>query len=209
VVIDFVAKGGPPRPQLSTLGEVAREEGEFSTAGSESGSDTGIARALIGRMVGGDASAASSVREAALRSTWIALSRAAAEAGWRLTPYPVAGGGNSSLRDGGFDFRREGVLAGLNVNGRHVIVADERAAPQDFRSLGVLVKTMERAATWLDLQEIRTVHDLFEGHWGSKAASVDGFNLVPVQRRGGIWGDAGAYSDLLRRRILKAIAKTG
>ncbi|MEO7692221.1 MAG: hypothetical protein ABIS51_23250 [Sphingomonas sp.] len=209
VVIEFVAKGGPPQPRMSTLGEDPRSEGEFSTAGRESGADTAIGRAEIRRVVGGDASAAVSVREEALRSTWVALCRAAVEADWVLTPYPAAGIGDLSLSDGGFDFRREGVLAGLNVSGRHVIIADERTAPHDLRSLGVLVKTMERAASWHDIRAIRDAQVAFRGHWGSKAAAVEGFAVVPVRRRGEIMADAGAYADLLRSRITDAVAKTG
>jgi hypothetical protein len=209
VAIDFVAKVGPPRPRTSTLGEDPREEVEFSTASRQSGADTGIAPALIRRMVGGDASAATSAREEALRVTWLALRTAGAESGWPLTPYPVAGVGNLSLRDGGFDFRREGVLAGLNVGGRHVIFVDERVAPQDFRCLGLLVWTMKREAKWRDIQTIRAVHDGLRGHWGCKAAAVEGFFIFPVVRRGRVMADNGDYSELLRTKITEAIAKTG
>ena len=209
VAIEFIAKGGPPRPRTSTLGEDPREQGEFSTAGRETGADPATGRAEIRRMVGGDASAAASAREQALRSTWVAVSKAAALSGWRLTPYPVAGSGEMSARDGGFDFRREGILAGLNVGGRHVIVADERAMAQDQRSLGILVKTMERSATWLDIQSIRAVHDAVRGHWGSRDAVVRGFKVFPVRRRARVMAETDAYAELLRDRIARAVRDAG
>ena len=207
VPIDFIAKGGPSPPRTSTLGEVSREEGEFSTAGRETGAHPAIGRADVRRMVGGDSSAAASDREQALRCTWVALCKASSLSGWRITPYPVAGAGEMSARDGGFDFRREGILAGLNVGGRHVIVADERTAPQDYRSLGVLVKKMERAVTWLDVQAIRAAHDSVRGHWGAGDLFVDGFEIVPVRRRAGIMADADAYAKLLRDRVADVFGK--
>ena len=205
VAIEFVAKGGPPRPRTSTLGEDPREQGEFSTAGRETGADPATGRAEIRRMVGGDASAAASAREQALRSTWAALSKAAASSDWRLTPYPVAGAGDVSSRDGGFDFRREGILAGLNVGGRHVIIVDERAAAEDQRSLGVLVKTMERKATRRDIQAIRAIHDSVQGHWGSRDAVVDGFKVSAVRRRAGVMAEVDAYAALLRDNLARAV----
>jgi hypothetical protein len=208
VAIEFVAKGGPPRPPTSTLGEDPREQGEFSTASRESGADTAVGPALI-RRTGGDTSAAASAREKVLRFTWAALCAAAEGSGWRLTPYPAAGVGDLSLRDGGFDFRREGVLAGLSIRGRHVIVADERVAPEDFRSFGVLVKTMERSVTWRDIGTIRAAHDALQGHWGSGAANVDGFAIATIRRHREILVDADAYTKLLCRGISRAIAKAG
>lgn len=207
VAIDFVAKGGPPRPRTSTLGEEPREEGEFSSAGRETGADPNVGRAEIRRMVGGDVSSVVTAREAALRATWKALVAAATVAGWRLTPYPIAGSSNVSARDGGFDFRREGILVGLDVGGRHVIVADERTAPRDYRSLGILVKTMKRNTTGLDIQTIRATHDGLRGHWGNRSAMVDGFKIFPVRRRGRMMEEAEAYADLLRGKIVDAIAK--
>lgn len=207
VAIDFVAKGGPPRPRTSTSGEDPREEGEFSSAGRESGADPNVGRAEIHRMVGGDVSSFATAREKALRATWNALVAAATSAGWRFTPYPVAGSSNMSARDGGFDFRREGILVGLDVGGRHVIVADERTAPQDYRSLGILVKTMKRNITWLDIQTIRAIHDGLRGHWGNRSAMVDGFEIFPVRRRVGIMEEADAYANLLRGKIVDAVAE--
>lgn len=209
VAIDFIPTGGPSRPRSTTLGEDLREEGEFSTAGREPGADQVIGRAEIRRTVGGDASASTTIRELALRSTWTALSTAAASSNWRLTPYPVAGDGDMSARDGGFDFRREGILAGLNVGGRHVIVADERVAGHDHRSLGILVKTMSRPSKWPDVQSIRAVHDGVNGHWGSRDAVVAGFAVVPVRRRAGSMAEAKVYADLLRDRIIRAVADAG
>lgn len=206
VAIDFVAMGGPARPRMSTLREDPREEGEFSTAGRESGADPAIGRAEIRRMVGADATAAASAREKALRCTWVALSAAAETAGWHLTPYPVAGARDLSVRDGGFDFRREGILAGLKVGVRHVIVVDERTAPQDYVSLGILVKKMDRNAKWLDIQAIRAAHDGLRGHWGGRDAIVKGFAIFPVRRRAGIMDDADAYAALLRDKIANAVA---
>ncbi len=207
VAIDFVAKGGPPRPRTSTLGEDPREEGEFSSAGRETGANPNVGRAEIRRMVGGDASSVATAREKALRATWNALVTAATAAGWRLTPYSIAGSNDVAARDGGFDFRREGIIAGLDVGGRHVIVADERTAPQDYRSLGVLVKTMKRKTRWLDIQTIRAAHDGLRGHWGNKSATLDGFMIFPVRRRAGITVEADAYADLLRRKIVDAVAE--
>ncbi|ATY30613.1 hypothetical protein CVN68_00235 [Sphingomonas psychrotolerans] len=208
VSIEFVATRGPPRPRTSTLGEDPREEAAFSTAGRESGTDSAVGRAEIRRMVGGDAAAAASAREKALRSTWDALSAAAAEAGWRLKPYPVAGNGDAAARDGGFDFRREGILAGLKVGSDYVIIADERVAPEDPRSLGILVKTIRGAVTWLDIQNIRAVHDAFCGRWGSHSVAVAGFSIFSVRRRAEILDKPGAYAALLRARLDGAVNET-
>ena len=207
VSIEFVANGGRPHPKTSTLGEVPREDGSFSTASRESGTDPAVGRAEIRRLAGVDAVAAAHLREKTLRSTWEALSAAAAVAGWRLTPYPVGGGYDGKARDGGFDFRREGILAGLNLGGRHVVIVDERAAPDDPCSLGILVNTGATAVTWLDIQRIRMVHNSLRGHWGSHSVFLAGFSISSVRRRAATLDKPNAYAALLRTRIAGAISE--
>lgn len=204
VSIDFVAERSS-RPRTSTLGEEPREQGDFSTAGRERGADPAVGRAEVHRMVGGDAETASSVRERTLRATWAALSAAAIAAGWRLTPYPIAGTGDMAARDGGFDFRREGILAGVDVGERQVIFADERAAPDDPRSLGILVKTMPSEITGSDIRTVRGVCHGCENHWGNRSLAVDGFTVFPARRRGAIIDNPEAYAALLRGRIANAV----
>lgn len=204
VSIDFVARTGPSRPAISSLGEDPREEGEFSTAGREGGADPAVGRAEIRRKVGGDAHAAASDRERSLRITWAAVVAAVNKAGWRLTPYPLYGGGGPGTRDGGFDFGHEGILAGVNVEGMLVVVADGGTIEGDRRSLGLLVPTTKRPVRRSDLAAIREAGAEYGGRWGSASLEVQGFGISAVRRHPAVIKDADLYAALLRRRIADA-----
>lgn len=203
VTIEYVAYRDGYRLPISSIGEDPRDEGDFSTAGRERGGDPSRGRAEVRRGLGGDSKAAQSEREEVLTWTWRAI-LAAAKGRWQCTPYPVAAGVLVS-HNGGFDFRREGILAGLNVGGRLVIVADDGSAEGDRRSLGLLVPRMGNV-TRRELQAIRAIDDIYGGRWGSAAIRLAGFDIYPVRRHPKVRKDQAAYAELLRRKIEAAVS---
>jgi hypothetical protein len=206
IVLEYIPSGGTHRPPTSTIGEDPREEGEFSTAGRERGADRNVGRAEIRRKAGGDPEEALAMKQKALRQTWRAIRKAAAADGWRCTPHPVSGGGDVSTPDGGFDFREEGILVGLEGRGRYIVIADDGSAEGDRRSLGILVPREARPISARDLATIRGADKLHGGRWGSAEIRIDGFRIYAVRRHPEVWGeDSADYIKLLVRNIRRAI----
>lgn len=206
IVIEYNPSGGTHRPRTSTIGEEPREQGEFSTAGRERGADRNVGRAEIKRKADGDPELALQMKERALRWTWQAIKAAAAAEGWRCMPYPVSGHGNASADDGGFHFREEGILVGLERNGRHLVIADDGSAEGDRRSLGILVPREARPVGARELAAIRGADKLHGGRWGSSEIRIDGFRINAVRRHPEVWDEEkpAVYIRLLVRNIRRA-----
>jgi hypothetical protein len=202
IVIDYVPSGDIRRPRQSTLGEDPRERGDFSTAGREEGGDPRVGRGNVrrGRI---DPEEAAAARADALNKTWKAIVRAAATAGWGCTPHPTGPGPTHGR--GPFDFFAEGILASLNVGGRHVVVTDEGSSEGDRRSLGILVPRIGKRVTGADLAEIRMVGAEFAGRWGTGWLEIEGFEISAVRRHPTVWEKPEEYAALLRARISEAV----
>ena len=205
ISIDYFSKGGPPRPATSTIAGAKSSEAEVSTASRTAGGDSEVGRVEVRRISsGGNGPRVDQYRADSLRVTMTAIEAAAASMGWKVTPYPKSGLYLPGATAGAFDFDREGILVGLNVRGRHILLVDSGTGTGDRRSLGILVPTMTRPVAEYDLATIRDAER--NGiRWGSAATKLAGFAIHAVRRHPKVWKMGSSYADPIRSRVEQAI----
>lgn len=205
ITIDYFGKGGPSNPASSTFGDAKSSEAEVSTASRIAGGAGDVGRVEVRRVSGsGDGLRLEQHRVDSLRATMTAIETAAATMGWKMTPYPSSGQYLAGATGASFDFDREGILVGLNVRGRHILIADGGTGTGDRRSLGILVPTMTRRVAENDLEAIRNA-ERNGVRWGSASTKLAGFAIHAVRRHPKVWETGSSYAALLRRRVEQAI----
>lgn len=205
ICFEYIARGGPERPETEVVAENLRAEALAATADRRSGGNPDIGHAAILRSASGDSELdAADPRVISMTRTFLAVRRAALNQGWAI----VLGKGES---DGEPAFVKVGVgkyaffllLVVVRANGIDVMFADAGSVEWDERALGVIVRNPRGDFDEDAVNRIKNFAVRENARW--KTRTLPDFTINYVRRQPRVWAGEQEYADLILRVVNKII----